>query len=93
MKRKLNIRKTITALLLIYFVFTFVSQEFTIHRIKEQAKIQRMELDRAKKENVKLADKAELLRNNPDAYVERLARDMQYVKEGETIIVDEESKK
>lgn len=93
MIRKLNIRKTIMISVLIYFVFTIVSQEVIIYRIKEKARIQTMELDKAKKENVKLTDRAELLRNNPDAYFEKLARDMQYIKEGESIIVNEQSKK
>lgn len=93
MIRKLNIRKTIMISVLIYFVFTIVSQEVIIYRIKEKARIQTMELDKAKKENVKLTDRAELLRSNPDAYFEKLARDMQYIKEGESIIVNEQSKK
>lgn len=92
MKRRLNIGKTITASIIIYFVFTLSTQQFTIHRIKEQAKIQRIELEKAKKENVKLTDKTELFRNNPDVYIERLARDMQYVKDGETLAANEESK-
>ena len=93
MKKTLNVKKTITALLLIYFVVTFARQETIIHRIDKQARIQRVELDIAKKENVRLTDKAALFRNNPDAYFEKLARDMQYIKEGETVIIDEESKK
>jgi len=93
MKRRLNIRKTITAVLLIYFIFTLASQEIIIHRIKGKARIQTLELYKAKKENVRLTDRAELLRNNPDAYFEKLARDMQYVKEGENMLVNEGSKK
>ena len=89
MKRRLNIGKTITASIIIYFVFTLLTQQYTIYRIKEQAKIQRIELDKAKKENVKLTDKTELFRNNPDVYIERLARDMQYVKDGETLAANE----
>ena len=89
MKRKLNIRKTVTALLLMYFIFTLASQELIIHRIKEKARIQTLELDKAKRENVQLNDRAVLLRNDPDAYFEKLARDMQYIKEGENIVVNE----
>ena len=93
MKRKLNIRKTVTSLLIVYFIFTFISQEFIIQRIKEKARIQTLELNKAKRENVQLTDRAILLRNDPDTYFEKLARDMQYIKEGENIVVNEKSKK
>lgn len=93
MIRKINIRKTIMVSVLIYFTFSIVSQEVIIYRVKEKARIQTTELNNAKKENVKLTDRVELLRSNSDAYFEKLARDMQYIREGESIIVDEQSKK
>lgn len=87
MKRRLTLKNLIISMIVLYCVFSFVSQQFKMKRISEDIKKTNIELEAIKQKNQKLQDEVNL--SKTDLYSEKLSRErLGYVKPGETPVID-----
>lgn len=84
MKRKINFKKIVVLLLLIYVCYFVINQSISMHRISSEIDNQKRVSDELKEEQSDLKDKVEM--SKTDKYKEVLAREMlNLVKDGETL--------
>ena len=92
MKKKMRIMDMVLMVLLIYVCFTFVKQQYTMHRIENDIKEATKKLQTTTENNQKLQDEVKM--SKTDMYIEKLARErLGLVKEGETPVLDSGTKK
>lgn len=85
MKRRLTLKSTIIILISMFFIVSFIRQEFTMKRIQEEIVANEEELKILKDKNFKL--QSELDSTPSDEYLEKLARErLGMVKEGEKVV-------
>ena len=89
MKRKINCRKIILLLFLVYLCYFLVSQGLAMKRISAEINSEKLTAEKLKSEQDNLKDKVEL--SKTDKYKEILAREMlNLIKEGETPVINSE---
>lgn len=87
MKKKLTLKNTIISLLVFFSLYSFISQQIKMHKIKNEISKQKAELQILKEKNQKLQDDIDL--SNTDLYMEKQARErLGYIKPGETPVID-----
>ncbi len=88
--KKITLKSVIIILLLIFSLYTIVSQQLTMGKIKKDIYKQEKELELVKEKNQKLKDEFEL--SNTGLYKEKQVRErLGYVKTGETPVIDSKS--
>lgn len=88
--KKITLKSVIIILLLIFSLYTIVSQQLTMGKIKKDIYKQEKELELVKEKNQKLKDEFEL--SNTGLYKEKQVRErLGYVKAGETPVIDNKS--
>ena len=86
MKRKINYRKVVFVILLVYLSYFLVRQYQTMNRISAEINNQKLLSEKLKEEHDNLQDSVELAKTNK--YQEIIARQMlNLIKEGETPVV------
>lgn len=87
MKRKIKGKNVIFVLIVSYVCYIFVSQQITMHNIKNQIADKKIEEQKAKEKNRKLQDEVKMSKS--DMYIEKLARErLGLIKQGETPVID-----
>lgn len=87
MKRKINYRKIVFLVILVYLSYFLFSQYQTMNRISAEIKSQKLLSEKLKEEHDSLQDDVELAKTNK--YQEIIARQMlNLIKEGETPVRD-----
>lgn len=91
MRKKINIKKVLSVLALVYVAYVLISTQITTYRIKAQIKVKQDELNTLKEKNQKLQD--EIKQSKTDSYIEKLARErLGLIKEGETPVINNNKK-
>lgn len=89
MKKKINFKKIVLLLFLVYLCYFFVSQGFAIKRISAEINNEKLMAEKLKGEKENLKDEVEL--SKTDKYKEILARELlNLIKEGETPVINSE---
>lgn len=86
MKKRFRLRNIIILLFLGYFSYVFVSTTITMLGIQKEISVKKQELAKAKDKNTQLKDEYQL--SKTDAYIEKLAREMGLIKQGETPVIN-----
>lgn len=87
MKRKINLKKLILFLVIVYITGVFINQQITMHKIRNEIAIKEMELKKAKEKNQRLQDEVKLSKSKD--YIEKLARErLRLIKKGETPVIN-----
>lgn len=86
MKKGFRLRNIIILLFLGYFSYVFISTAITMHGIQKEISVKEQELAKAKSRNVQLKDEYQL--SKTDAYIEKLAREIGLIKQGETPVIN-----
>lgn len=87
MSNKIKGKNVIFVLILCYVCYIFVSQQITMHKIKNQISDKKEEQQKVKEKNQKLQDEVKMSKS--DMYIERLARErLGLIKQGETPVID-----
>ena len=86
MKKRFRLRNIIILLFLGYFSYVFVSTTITLLGIQKEISVKKQELSKAKDKNTQLKDEYQL--SKTDAYIEKLAREMGLIKQGETPVIN-----
>ncbi|MCR1934853.1 FtsB family cell division protein [Clostridium tepidum] len=85
--KKINAKKLIFSLLIVYVVVTFINQQITMHKIRNQISEKEIELKEVKEKNQKLQDEVKLSKSKD--YIEKLARErLRLIKKGETPVIN-----
>lgn len=91
MKKKINYRRIILLLFLVYLCYFLVNQGLAIKRIAAEIRNQKLTVQKLKDTQEDLKDKVEL--SKTDRYKEILAREqLNLIKEGETPVVNSQKK-
>lgn len=91
MIKKSKIKMMVFAVVIINISYIVISQQITMHKIKNGINAKQSAVNSLKVENKKLQDKIKL--SKTDEYSEELARErLNYIKEGETPVVDTNNK-
>ncbi|WP_138203439.1 FtsB family cell division protein [Haloimpatiens lingqiaonensis] len=91
MRKKINFKKVIVAVLVVYILGIFISQQVTIAKIKEENNQKKQELSTLKKKNNELQDQVNMSKS--DNYIEKIAREkLNFIKKGETPVINNSSK-
>lgn len=87
MKRKINYRKIVFLILLVYLSYFLFTQYQTMNRISAEIKNEKLMSEKLKEEHDNLQDDVELAKTNK--YQEILARQMlNLIKDGETPVIN-----
>ena len=87
MKRKINYRKIVFLMLLVYLSYFLFRQYQTMNRISAEIKNEKLMSEKLKEEHDNLQDDVELAKTNK--YQEILARQMlNLIKDGETPVIN-----
>ncbi|NFA61194.1 septum formation initiator family protein [Clostridium sporogenes] len=85
--KKINVKKLIFFLAIVYVGVTFVNQQITMHKIRNQISEKEIELKEVKEKNQKLQDEVKLSKSKD--YIEKLARErLRLIKKGETPVIN-----
>ncbi|EJO5347466.1 septum formation initiator family protein [Clostridium botulinum] len=85
--KKINVKKLILLLGIVYIVGIFINQQITIHKIRDEISNKKMELKEVKEKNQKLQDEVKLSKSKD--YIEKLARErLRLIKKGETPVIN-----
>ncbi|EJP6473067.1 septum formation initiator family protein [Clostridium sporogenes] len=85
--KKINAKKLIFFLAIVYVAVTFVNQQITMHKIRNQISEKEIELKEVKEKNQKLQDEVKLSKSKD--YIEKLARErLRLIKKGETPVIN-----
>ncbi|WP_035292686.1 septum formation initiator family protein [Clostridium sp. KNHs214] len=91
MKKKINFKKIIMAILVVYIIGIFVNQQVTIGKVKEEKNQKKQELSTVKEKNNELQDQVQMSKS--DSYIEKIAREkLNFIKKGETPVINNSSK-
>ena len=91
MKKKINYRKIVFLMLLVYLSYFLFNQYQTMNRISIEINNQKLLYEKLKQEHENLQDDVELAKTNK--YQEILARQMlNLIKEGETPVINSAKK-
>lgn len=96
MKKKLTLKHIIVIVLFGLFVLKFVNQGITLKRIEAEILDRQQELALMQEENLKLEAELNMAKDDPEAYLEKLARErLNMIKPGEQVVnsKDKEQKK
>lgn len=96
MKKKLTLKHIVVIVLFGLFVLRFVNQGITLKRIEKEILDRQEELALMQEKNLKLETELDLAKKDPDAYLEKLARErLNMIKPGEQVVnsKDKEQKK
>lgn len=96
MKKKLTLKHIVVIVLFGLFVLRFVNQGITLKRIEKEILDRQEELALMQEKNLKLESELNLAKTDPDAYLEKLARErLNMIKPGEQVVnsKDKEQKK
>lgn len=86
--KKLNFRKIIVSLLLIYFSFILVKQEMSMVRLNAEARSASIEFQKVKATEEQSRAQLEESKTNPKSFAERQAREkLGYIKPNETPVM------
>ncbi|MBW6411151.1 FtsB family cell division protein [Clostridium weizhouense] len=89
--RKLTFRNLIIIGLASIFIFSYIRQQVTMSRIKQQLNEKQTILDELTKKNERLQDEVEKINTTSNEYVEKLARErLGMIKPGEKVVNSEE---
>jgi len=86
MKKKVNLKSLIVVVLIVYACYILINQQITMRKFNKEINAMKQELQKKKGESQKLQDKFNM--SKTDAYMERLARERNFIKEGEIPVVD-----
>ena len=87
MKKKMNYRKVVFLMILVYSSYFLFRQYQTMNRISAESNNQRVLLEKLKEEHENLQDNVELAKT--DRYQEIIARQMlNLIKDGETPVIN-----
>lgn len=87
--RKLKFKNLLLILVVGYICFTLVNQQIIMHRQKVELKKYSDQLQKVKEENSRLQEETNLAKENPNGYIERLAREkLGLIKEKETPVIN-----
>ncbi|MBK1809593.1 septum formation initiator family protein [Clostridium sp. YIM B02505] len=82
MKKKFTLKNIAILLIVSIFVFSFIRQEITMHKISTQVSERQLELNKVKAVNDRLKDEVNM--SKTDAYSEKMAREkLGMIKPGE----------
>lgn len=85
MKRRINLKNLIIAGLVVFFIFSFIRQERTMKRIKQERATKEAQLQALKEKNERLQEENDKAQS--DEYLEQLARErLNMIKKGEISI-------
>jgi cell division protein FtsB len=91
MKKKINFKKMVLLLFLVYLCYFLVSQGIAIKRISAEINNEKLTAEKLQVEQNNLKDKVEL--SKTDKYKEILARELlNLIKEGETPVINSAKK-
>lgn len=89
MKRKFDIKLLLKIFAILYACYIIVSQQMTMQRQKMEISNWQKELQKFKKENLKLQDEVKICDEDKNKYIERLGREkLGLIKEGEIPIIE-----
>ncbi|MBP3502917.1 MAG: septum formation initiator family protein [Clostridia bacterium] len=73
MKKKLKINRFIIIAVIIYFIYTIISQQHTLNSYEKEATVYKSQINQAKEETTELKD----IKNNINSteYIENIARE------------------
>nr|WP_025776535.1 septum formation initiator family protein [Clostridium botulinum] len=85
--KKINGKKLIFFLAIVYSTVIFINQQITMHKIRDQISEKKIELKEVKEKNQKLQDEVKLSKSKD--YIEKLARErLRLIKKGETPVIN-----
>ncbi|AJD30329.1 septum formation initiator family protein [Clostridium sporogenes] len=85
--KKINVKKLILFLAIVYIAVIFINQQITMHKIRDQISEKKIELKEVKEKNQKLQDEVKLSKSKD--YIEKLARErLRLIKKGETPVIN-----
>ena len=91
MRRKINYRKIVFLILLVYLSYSLFTQYQTMNRISVESKKQKVLLEKLKQEHDNLQDNVELAKTSK--YQEIIARQiLNLIKDGETPVINSAKK-
>jgi len=91
---KFKLKNLLLVLAIGYICFTFVNQQIIMHRQKVELKKYNEQLQKVKEENSRLQEETNLAKDNPNGYIERLAREkLGLIKEKETPVINSNESK
>lgn len=91
MRKKINLRRVLFVLGIIYVSYVLISTQITINKIKTSINTKQEELARLEDKNRKLQDEIDM--SKTDAYIEKLAREkLHMIKQGETPVISNNKK-
>lgn len=92
MKRYVRISNIFLSLLLVYTVYSCISQRIIMKDQKRELKTWKNELSRVKRENQELKDMVDMIHYNPRKWYEKQAREkLGLIKPGEIPVLDSNS--
>jgi len=86
MKKKVNLKSLLVVVLIIYACYIFGNQQITMSKFNNEITAKKQELSKAKEKNQKLQDEVNMIKT--DMYIEKLARERNFIKEGETPVIN-----
>jgi len=86
MKKKVNLKSLIVVVLIIYACYIFINQQITMRRFNKEIFAKKQELLKLKEKNQKLQDEVNMTKT--DMYIEKLARERNFIKKDEIPVVD-----
>ena len=86
-KRKFNIKTILVSVFAVYFLFTFVNQQFQLTELDKNVKTLEKQVEKKQKELKSLNDNEEYYAS--DEYIEKTAREkLGLIRADETVFVD-----
>ncbi len=86
--KKINAKKLIFSLLIVYVVVTFINQQITMHKIRNQISEKEIRIKKKLKKKIKNYRTKSKLSKSKD-YIEKLARErLRLIKKGETPVIN-----
>lgn len=86
MKNKINLKSLMVIVLIMYACYIFVNQQITMNKFNNEIAAKKQELQKLKDKNEKLQDEVNMTKT--DMYIEMLARERNFIKEGETPVIN-----
>lgn len=86
MKKKVNLKNLIVVVLVTYACYIFINQQITMNGFNREISANKQELLKLKEKNQKLQDEVNMTKT--DMYMEKLAREKNFIKEGETPVIN-----
>jgi cell division protein FtsB len=90
MEKKLILKKSIIAGLIILFSISYIRQSLTMNRIQKEIDSKQLQVDEIKNKNARLQEEVEKINSDSADYLEKLARErLGMIKPGEKIVDSE----